>query len=386
MDVELIERVRHVISTAGESQAVVAARIGISPDKLSKSLKGARRFTSLELALIAERGGKTVDWLLRGVEPRTVAGTAARKAAELDHNTADVRTTLSRYERVIDALHGIGYTLPLSPLPESSQIGTGVERGNDLARTATKALPCEPWGRSTRELAADCELAFGVVIATTALPGKLDGLSWSTELFHLILVAQTQMWTRQRFTLAHELGHILARDAYGDAVVEKIQPGRTSDAKEVQANAFAAEFLMPREAILSEAGASPERVDVQRMAWHFKVSPSAMAARLKVLGLLTTAQLREWAATSTADCVHTIDTFDQNMLNAEASNGGWHPRALTRLALTAYSRGDTTARPLAALLGLDPDELLDILEPAPPEPAQTSPMPSGSGTEIAFNP
>jgi outer membrane protein TolC len=74
------------------------------------------------------------------------------------------------------------------------------------------------------------------------------------------------------------------------------------------------------------------------------------------------------------------------MLNAEASNGGWHPRALTRLAVKAYARGDTTVRPLATLLGLDPDELLDILEPAPPEPAQTSAMPSEFGTEIAFTP
>ncbi|MFF3073429.1 helix-turn-helix domain-containing protein [Kitasatospora sp. NPDC057904] len=386
MDAELIERVRYVIGTAGESQSVVAARIGISPDKLSKSLKGTRRFTSLELALIAEYGGTTIDWLLRGVEPRTAVGTAARKSIEVDHNTADVRAILSRYEQVIDGLHRIGYTLPLSPLLEPNQVGTSVERGNDLARAATKALPREPWGRSTRELAADFEQAFDVVIASTALPDKLDGLSWSTELFHLILVTQTRVWTRQRFTLAHELGHILARDAYDDAVVEKVQPGRTADAREVQANAFAAEFLMPTEAILSEAGASPKRVDVLRMAWHFKVSPSAMATRLKVLGLLTTAQLREWGATSTVDCAHAADAFDQHMLNAEASNGGWHPRALTRLAVKAYARGDITVRPLATLLSLDPDELLDILEPAPPEPAQTSPMPSDSGTEIAFSP
>ncbi|MFJ1935580.1 hypothetical protein ACIOGZ_23355 [Kitasatospora sp. NPDC088160] len=49
MDAGLIERVRQVIGSTGETQAVMAERIGISPDKLSKSLGGKRRFTSLEL-------------------------------------------------------------------------------------------------------------------------------------------------------------------------------------------------------------------------------------------------------------------------------------------------------------------------------------------------
>ncbi|MGH3871951.1 MAG: ImmA/IrrE family metallo-endopeptidase [Pseudonocardiaceae bacterium] len=38
-------------------------------------------------------------------------------------------------------------------------------------------------------------------------PGGLDGLAWCRDGFRLILVSNTVSWTRQRFTLAHELGH-----------------------------------------------------------------------------------------------------------------------------------------------------------------------------------
>ncbi|HEX6685497.1 MAG TPA: hypothetical protein VF062_22110, partial [Candidatus Limnocylindrales bacterium] len=65
----LIDRVRAVIQQVAESHTAFAAMVGISKDKLSKSLAGSRRFTSLELALIAEAGGVTVDWLLTGKTP-----------------------------------------------------------------------------------------------------------------------------------------------------------------------------------------------------------------------------------------------------------------------------------------------------------------------------
>jgi hypothetical protein len=68
-EVSIVDRVRIVLGQSAESQTSSASAIGMTEDKLSKSLNGVRRFTSLELALIAEVGGVTVDWLLTGKTP-----------------------------------------------------------------------------------------------------------------------------------------------------------------------------------------------------------------------------------------------------------------------------------------------------------------------------
>jgi AcrR family transcriptional regulator len=47
-------------------RARFAARIGLDPTKLSKSLRGIRRFRHEELARIAESFAVSIDWLLRG--------------------------------------------------------------------------------------------------------------------------------------------------------------------------------------------------------------------------------------------------------------------------------------------------------------------------------
>lgn len=65
----LNDRVRHLIGASGLSQGQFAEAVGLDAPKLSKSLSGVRRFSSLDLARIAEHAGRTVDWLLTGEEP-----------------------------------------------------------------------------------------------------------------------------------------------------------------------------------------------------------------------------------------------------------------------------------------------------------------------------
>ena len=67
----------------------------------------------------------------------------------------------------------------------------------------------------------------------------------------------------------------------------------TSDSEEIEANAFAAELLMPREivareidrAIAKQRMVTPQRLTSQ-LAKTFQVSPEAMGFRLENLGVL----------------------------------------------------------------------------------------------------
>ncbi|MFC4002259.1 TetR family transcriptional regulator C-terminal domain-containing protein [Prauserella oleivorans] len=63
---ELRKRIRSLIPARPGAQREFAAAIGLDETKLSKSLKGTRRFSPHELVRIAEYSGVTVNWLLNG--------------------------------------------------------------------------------------------------------------------------------------------------------------------------------------------------------------------------------------------------------------------------------------------------------------------------------
>jgi Zn-dependent peptidase ImmA (M78 family) len=90
---------------------------------------------------------------------------------------------------------------------------------------------------------------------------------------------------RQRFTLAHELGHF----ALGHASAPRDTPDNFStavvDDAERQANQFAAELLMPAEElrILVRSG---RFADLDELASAFRTSKVAMAWRMRSLGLI----------------------------------------------------------------------------------------------------
>ncbi len=101
---------------------------------------------------------------------------------------------------------------------------------------------------------------------------------------------------RQRFTVAHELGHFLLHE--GDALhvdrrflvnLRDTKSSEGTDLEEKEANLFAAELLMPRQFLerdVAEIGVVDlEEEDVIReLAEKYEVSTQAMTFRLNYLG------------------------------------------------------------------------------------------------------
>ncbi|WP_258138865.1 MULTISPECIES: TetR family transcriptional regulator C-terminal domain-containing protein [unclassified Arthrobacter] len=71
------ERIRAAIKKSGSSQREIAAQIRIDETKLSKSLKGLRRFTADELLRLATATGVTVSWIM-GEESSAVSAAIPR--------------------------------------------------------------------------------------------------------------------------------------------------------------------------------------------------------------------------------------------------------------------------------------------------------------------
>lgn len=106
-----------------------------------------------------------------------------------------------------------------------------------------------------------------------------DGVSLiSDKGNHIILVNRNMSNDRQRFTLAHELGHILMHQNVDFVVSE-------SRDREKEANAFASEFLMPSQALRTQlVGMRFSDLPTLKRYWH--TSMAAIVRRSYDLGCI----------------------------------------------------------------------------------------------------
>ncbi|MCA3006429.1 MAG: ImmA/IrrE family metallo-endopeptidase [bacterium] len=84
---------------------------------------------------------------------------------------------------------------------------------------------------------------------------------------------------RDRFTIAHELGHYFLHSWMGKRPLQATRLG--SDRAEWEANWFAAGLLMPRQEFTA---AKREGLSIDALAQRFGVSPEAARVRCKVIG------------------------------------------------------------------------------------------------------
>lgn len=129
----------------------------------------------------------------------------------------------------------------------------------------------------------------GVMVIYRPFPDSLSGLVFALDEGAVIGINEDHHRNRQRFSLAHELGHFLLEHHQagddGDGLhidtAEGTTPGFDWQA-EREANDFAAELLMPRK-LLSRAFESAR--EPEQLAAQFEVSKLAMGYRLVNLGL-----------------------------------------------------------------------------------------------------
>lgn len=148
---------------------------------------------------------------------------------------------------------------------------------------------------------------------------------------------------RQRFDLAHELGHLVLHSEIN------MDPS-TSKEREAQANEFASTFLMPVTAVLSQSmsGATIERVLAARSYW--KVSAMAMTHRLHELHLLS-----DWQYRTTC-----ITLSERGYRSSEP--GGMVPETSQLLRKVVYGNdANLKVRDAAAALDLKPAEVRDYM-------------------------
>lgn len=140
--------------------------------------------------------------------------------------------------------------------------------------------------------------SHGITILTVSLEDPVSGLLVVKNGNATIGVNENHHLNRQRFSLAHELGHyLLHRDkssVFLDEAPIFFRDEKSSDGserEEIEANAFAAALLMPeallREIVRNKPLDAQDDVAVRRLATQFGVSTQALTIRLTRLGFLT---------------------------------------------------------------------------------------------------
>jgi Zn-dependent peptidase ImmA (M78 family) len=186
--------------------------------------------------------------------------------------------------------------------------------------------------------------------------GGPEGLYVRRANYGAVLLNGDAYLPRLRFTAAHELGH----HEYGAQAAVDVYIGASTDPEEKRANAFAAAFLMPRDAVVQRIlGPTPEAETVVEVANEFGVSYQTLVFRLHNLGLLPGGAARRDQLLAERSAVMTNDLRQRRL-----DRGTILPPDYVKRAIDAYSRQDISLDRLAELLFAGDQEVGRALEDA----------------------
>ncbi|MEV6527153.1 XRE family transcriptional regulator [Longispora sp. NPDC051575] len=132
------------------------------------------------------------------------------------------------------------------------------------------------------DLVGVVENAGGVVVRRALGTRELDAASlWPEGAYPFFLLNELAPGDRARFSLAHELGHMVMHE----------KPGTTS-VQEKEADQFAAEFLMPRSGIRNSLRDRLDLAALEKLKATWGVSMAALTRRARDLGVLSDWQYR----------------------------------------------------------------------------------------------
>ena len=347
-------RLKVARAAAGLSLRALEARVGgrvtapaISKYERDQSVPGAGVLIALAEALHVSVDHLTgdPDFTLETVEFRKKALTSRREEARVE---AQVVRLLERYLTVETLLRlaGRGWDRPReAPYPirevqDAEYAARGVRTDWKLGAAPISNLVELLEGRGIKVLAIDLATIDGLT-ARVRRPGA-DAAS-------VVVVNRKTRGERQRFTLAHELGHMVLR------VAPRVDA-------EKAAHRFAGALLMPAETLRAEVGARRRSMgwsELFALKQLFGVSVQALALRCRELGI-----------------------FDKTLferLYRDFSRLGWRsppyrephprsgekPRRFERLCLRALAERAISEAKAAELLGIAARELSRRMEKPP---------------------
>jgi Zn-dependent peptidase ImmA (M78 family)/DNA-binding XRE family transcriptional regulator len=262
--------VRRAREARGVSQVDLAGEVGLSQAAISHLETGVRPIRVDELVTISRALGEELEYFLAPTrEERGPVGVTLR-AEVADLALPDFATAIDAF---VDEVQDAPLPTPRVAIKATKPVTAAREV---LAKTKRGRPPIDVYA-----VARD----LGVAVFTRPFPSALSALILRHGQNAFIGVNAHQASVRQRFSVAHELGHFVLhhRDHhfidYAGGMEGEV-PGYDWE-NERAANQFAAELLMPAETLKADA----RTTSLQRLAKRYDVSQEAMGFRLANAGL-----------------------------------------------------------------------------------------------------
>ncbi|MDZ7685294.1 MAG: XRE family transcriptional regulator [Gammaproteobacteria bacterium] len=295
------ERLKRARKAAGLSMDALGKAVGLSANAIEKYEHGDTLPTSKNLKNLADALGVRVEYFFRPskVEIGEIEYRKHSNAPKklLDKITDNVLEQVERWTELLDLYPDTDKPIARFAVPSDlpRTLGT-LDEVEDVAEHVRKE-----WRLGSNAIPdlIDTLESKGIMVITTSVENseKFDGLAGSVNGLPVVVISTRKPGDRQRFTLAHELGHLILHGRV-DALDEERACNRFAGALCSHANHWRAHFGEKRSAI--------EAQELYLLKHEFGVSMMAILMRL-------------------ADCEVISETLKKN-ISIMMGKKGWRKR------------------------------------------------------------
>lgn len=283
------QRLYRARKAAGLSLRDLAAKVELTHAAIKKYEDEQIVPSSTTLLKLARALNVRTEYFFR---PETVAldGIEYRKRSTLPKKRLDAITheVIDQIERRIE-LENLFPALPVKPLSPVEGLPKAIADLSQIEESAETVRKAWDLGFDPIPDIIDVLETHGIrvfMVDANSDP-KFDGLAATVNKMPIVVVGRNWPGDRQRFTLAHELGHLMLADRLADGINE-----------ETACNRFAGAFLIPRLSVLQELGAHRSYIEPKELALlkeEFGLSMAGILYRARDLGIVTPAWRDEQA-------------------------------------------------------------------------------------------
>jgi Zn-dependent peptidase ImmA (M78 family) len=351
------ERVKLARSAAGLSLRDLQARIGnrVSAQAIGKYERNEDMPSSGVLIALGDALGVSLDYLagdremvLEGVDFRKKQITRKKEQAQIAAKTLHV---IERYV-ILEEILG----LPSAEWDQPREAPYPIREIADADRAARSLREYWDLGIDPIPNLVDLLEERGIKVVVVDSAVNIDGLAANVRRpgkspVRIIVIRKGLHGERQRFSLAHELGHVV------------MEAGGDDKFREKAAHRFAGAFLMPAEVLWSKVGKHRSSIgwsELFALKELLGASVQAIAYRCRDLGIFPAALWQRLFREFSRLGFRTPPGYEPNHLKEE------EPRRFERLCYRALAENAISEAKAAELLGITVRELNGRMEePAP---------------------
>ena len=282
-------RLHRARKAAGLSLRDLGELVGVSHAAIKKYEDGVAMPSSDILIRLSRALKVRTEYFFRP-EPVALEGIEYRKRSSLPKKRLDAITheVIDQIERRIE-LENLFPQSPVKPFTTVEGLATSITSMDQIENVVELVREAWELGFDPIPDLIDVLETYGirVFMIDADADNKFDGLAARVSGMPIVVVGRHWPGDRQRFTLAHELGHLMLEGRLGSDLDE-----------EMACNRFAGAFLFPRASVLQEMGGHRNAIELKELGLlkeEFGLSMAGILYRARDLGIISPAYRDEQA-------------------------------------------------------------------------------------------